>query len=559
MRLLRTVVLAAAVSPGAALAATAPPAPSEPGFLVLAPDRGFLGNEEIRDAFESFAKGRRASLVVVTDERTRGRLDAALETLRDAGAARVVVLPLFLSRSDPRLARAAALMTDAPSLPALDWARPFGESVFAVEALASRLRRIEDRDRRTLVLVGSGAQDEAQARRLREDWQRIGDAAAAGLGFESVRVVLVPRSADLGAALTEAARGADRPLVVPFHLGSKLDGMMTFDNQVRGEAPAGAEVRAADLTPDASLALWMAREANRATPPAAGEIGVVVLAHGADYQWNETMRQAVAPLAARYLVEPAFSMADPVVIERAVRRLEARGARAIVILRVFGLAASFRAQVEQLIGLDVENGPPAGAAAAQDHGHHGHGQPAAPVRLLSSALLITVGGVEDHPLFAQTLLERARALSKDPARETLVLVAHGEGDDQRDAHWRKLLASIATRMRASGGDRFRAIRVGTWREDWPDKRRDAVAEVRTFVEEAATRSGRAIVVPARTLGQGPEKSLLEGLAFDLAEGFAPHPLFARWASEQVAAALPSLSAPARPARAGGAAGPGGDR
>src|SRR3546814_11575159 len=43
---------------GAAIAAE--PAPSLPGFLVAAPDRGFTGNEEIRDAFAGFADGRNA-------------------------------------------------------------------------------------------------------------------------------------------------------------------------------------------------------------------------------------------------------------------------------------------------------------------------------------------------------------------------------------------------------------------------------------------------------------------------------------------------------------------
>jgi hypothetical protein len=33
--------------------------------------------------------------------------------------------------------------------------------------------------------------------------------------------------------------------------------------------------------------------------------------------------------------------------------------------------------------------------------------------------------------------------------------------------------------RALGGDRFRAIEIGTWREDWPDKRAAAVEEVRS--------------------------------------------------------------------------------
>jgi hypothetical protein len=229
-------------------------------------------------------------------------------------------------------------------------------------------------------------------------------------------------------------------------------------------------------------------------------------------------------------------MADPVVIERAVRRLEARGARFIVILRVFGLASSFQPVVERLIGLDVERGDAPDPHAGHRMSHE-HGGARPPARIRSPAVMVTIGGVEDDPLFAEALLARAQSLARDPSRETVVLVAHGAGDDAEDAHWRDVLASLATRMQQQGGQRFRAIRTGTWREDWPDKRPAAVEQVRSFVREAVSDGGRALVIPARVLGQGPERSLLEGLSFELGEGFAPLPAFARWANKELAAAV----------------------
>lgn len=528
---------------GLALAAgigTAHAATAAPGFIVVAPDRGFLGNEEARDAFETFAAERNAALVFVTDERTRTSLEAALMSVTARGAQRVVVLPFFLSRAEPRFRRVESLLSETAKVP-VAWARPFGESYFAVEELADRLRGLPDGAGRRVVVVGFAARDEGPREPMQVDAQRLADAAASGLGFERVRVVLEAPQA-LGTALAEAVKGGERPAIVPFHLGSKLDGMMSFTASVRRAAPAGTEVLDGDVTPNPSIGLWMAREANLQMPAGPGDVGVVVLAHGSDHHWNETMRQAVAPLAERYLVEPAFSMADPQVIERAVRRLERRGARAIVILRVFGLSESFRDDVERLIGLDVERGDPitahAGHAMGHGHGDHGPARPAARIR--SAAVLTTIGGLDDHALFARALVDRARSLSREPGRETVVLVAHGEGDDARNAHWQKVLSSLATRMRAEGGDRFRAIRAGTWREDWPEKRESAVETVRSLVEKATADGGRALVLPARTLGQGPERRLLEGLSFDLGEGFAPHPLFARWAEEQVAAAVAEL-------------------
>jgi sirohydrochlorin ferrochelatase len=508
----------------------------DPAFLVAAPDRGFLGNEETRDAFDAFARGRNAALVFVTDERTSATLDDALRAVSEKGARRLVVLPFFLSRSDPRHARVASLLTSrAPKL-TVSWGRPFGESYFAVEELADRMRAIREAGKARVIVVGAGAKDDESRRDMLADWKRLTEAAAAGLGFESVHAVLEPSNARLRTALEEAARGADRSVIVPFHLGSKLDGMMSYTASIGAAAPANVELIDGDVTPDPSVGMWMAREANRQKPLRPEDVGVVLLAHGSDYHWNETMRQALAPLGQRYKVEPAFSMADPIVIERAVRRLEARGARFIVTLRLFGLAASFRDNVERLIGLDVEGGEAPDPHAGHRSGHE-HGEARAPARIRTAAVMATTGGLEDDPLFAEALLARAQSLSRDPSRETVILVAHGDGDDDRDAHWREILASLAERMREMGGGRFRAIRSSTWREDWPEKREVAAELVRSLVRDASADGGRALVIPARTLGQGPERRLLEGLSFELGEGFAPLPLFARWAAKEVAAAI----------------------
>src|SRR5690606_4299149 len=222
--------------------------------------------------------------------------------------------------------------------------------------------------------------------------------------------------------------------------------------------------------------------------------GVVIHAHGSDFHWNETMRKAAADLEDDYLVEYAFSMGDPPTLERALRRLEERGARAAVIVRIFGLERSFRDGIDRFIGSDFENCAPANASAH----HHGHGASVTPARLPVSMPVVSVGGIEDHPYFAAALLDRARKLSEDAARETVILVAHGVGDEKGNQYWIELLESLRAQMLEAGGDDFRAIHVATWREDWPDKREAAVAHIRELIENANADGGRALVVPART-------------------------------------------------------------
>lgn len=540
--------------------------------LVIAPDRGFMGNEEVREALESFAQGKNGEIVFVTDERTRETLNRAMQRLSDAGARQVVALPLFLSDSDPKWSLAKKLLAElpkggeaspaaSPSAPAVSLGRLFGQSYFAVEVLADRLRAIENPAGRDVIVVGYGAKDAESREQMETDWQRLVDLAAKDFGFKSARAVVwydpsvKDRQQETERVLTETAKGGERVAVVPFHFGKKLDDMMTFTASLRSKLPQGAELIGGEVTPHPAVATWMAREWNRQVPMRAEDLGVVFLAHGSDYHWNETMREAVAPLTEQYKMEFAFCMADPPLVERAVRRLEERGARAIVIVRVFGLAASFKPDVERMIGLDVEKAlgheqPEAhshvshddhSAHAAHGHGgHHGHAAGPPGPRIRSAALLTTVGGLEDHRYFAEALLDRAKSLSKEPKNETVFLVAHGAGDDPNNDHWRRLLESLAGQMRANGGAAFRAIQTGTWREDWPDKRAPELAALREKVEEASRDGGRAIVIPARTAAQGEEKGFLKGLAFELGNGFAPHPLFARWIEERIQAGAVAL-------------------
>ena len=516
----------------------------EIGFIVVAPDRGFQGNEEIRDAFEPFAARHNAALVVVTDERTRATLAEAVSRLAQRDIRRIVVLPYFLSRHDPRFVRVETLLTERAwqqtASATVTLARPFGESYFAVEALADRLYVLPDASGRRVIVVGDGADTPETMTRMEADWRRLAQSAAEGLPFKSVHALvwnsaatpdLDARRRELQAALTQAAAGGKRVTLVPFHLGRKLDSMMTFTNELKQLAPAGAELVPDE--PQPAISTWLEHEANRYLPLAPRNIGVVILAHGSDYHWNETLRAAVRLLEQHYLVEYCFSMADPPLIERSIRRLEQRGARAAVIVRVFGLADSFADDVARLFGLDIEPGhtPPAHVMPA--HHVHGDDHAGAPRRIRTALLVRSVGGLDDHPLFARALLERALSLSKDPARETVILTAHGAGDDARNQRWLDVLESLARKIRAGEGKAFRAIRVATWREDWPEKRAPWIAKVRQMVADAAGDGGSALVIPARTNAQGPERKFLKGLEFALGTGFAPHPLFAQWVDEQI--------------------------
>jgi len=176
------------------------------------------------------------------------------------------------------------------------------------------------------------------------------------------------------------------------------------------------------------------------------------------------------------------------------------------------------------------------------HGMAGHMSLAAAPRIRADVPVVTVGGVGSSPLMARALLANARSVSQDPARETVILVAHGQGDDAANRRWLELLDSLARQMRADGGNQFRAIEYTTWREDWPDKRKQAVKHARDMVKQAGRDHGRVLIVPARINRRGQADRYLKGLDFGWSQGFAQTPYFAQWFEREIARGVKQLNA-----------------
>lgn len=533
--------------------AKAAPRPNRPGFLVAAPDRGFLGNEEFRDSFERFAKGERAELLIVSDSEvyTGERFERALEALKKKGAKQVVILPFFMSTADSRYKRLARLVeTRGPST--AKFSSVFGQSYLAVERLADAFRGMHHTQGINVVVFGHGATDQATRAIMERELLSLTQKAAKGFGFASTKALVLfdgPSMEDDARAKEEKERihsQAEGTVLVPFHLGAKLDSMMTLSGFVTGSLLKGSTVAEGDITPSELVFTWLRREANRFADTPSNETGVIILAHGSEFEWNQTMQDALKPLEKKYKVEYSFSMADQPVLQRAVSRLEARGAKSVVIVRIFGLGSSFRTTVDEMFGLSLDGHalePSSGTQATTSHHHTGHGdghghgsshgQAVPSPRIRTPILMASVGGLDDHDLFADALLDRARGLSRDPSKDTVILVAHGSGQDADNDRWLGVLESMAAKMKRSSN--FREIKVATWREDWPEKREPWVSRVRQFVEDASKEEGRAIVIPARTNAEGFEKRFLKGLKYELGSGFAPHPLFLKWVDEQVEA------------------------
>lgn len=296
------------------------------------------------------------------------------------------------------------------------------------------------------------------------------------------------------------------------------------------------------------------------------KLGLLVMAHGGDTSWNSEVEAAVQPLRAEYSTEIAYGMATPSTIEAAVERLEARGVQRIAVVRMFVSGDSFLALTEYIVGLRKEL--PSGSEHADashdhalaehemsslhDHSHtpaeatpahlvnsdtsaasadQGHHHMESPRRIRATAeLVLSRQGVSESPLIDEILVDRVRTLSRDPIRESILILGHGPGDDSENARWLTTMKQRAARICDVG--RFRAVKCETLREDWPEKRVAAEKRIRRFVEEGNRDGGRVIVVPFRVAGFGPYKEVLDGLNYVAdGRGFCPHPNMTRWLQE----------------------------
>ena len=77
---------------------------------------------------------------------------------------------------------------------------------------------------------------------------------------------------------------------------------------------------------------------------------------------------------------------------------------------------------------------------------------------------------------------------------------------------------------------LKGIHAATVREDWPDKRESAVADVRRLIQEGG-RDGHVLVIADRLYGSGPYKKFFQGLDYRLNESGLNHPLLTEWLAD----------------------------
>lgn len=269
----------------------------------------------------------------------------------------------------------------------------------------------------------------------------------------------------------------------------------------------------------------------------AAKIGTIIVAHGADREWNAPVEALADSISTGGPVRVSFLMGKGASTHKfsdAAAQLEALGVRQIVVvpLMVSSHSAHYR-QIRWLAGLEDSLD-----ARLAEHMHHMGVEPAmvkVPIRVASA--------LDDAVEIAEVLAERATALATDPREQALFLVAHGPNEAAEYALWMENLRRVADRVREKTG--FRDVRVDAVRDDAPAPvRAEAVRRVRELIalQQAATQRDVVVVPILISRGALTRSTLVKDLAglpiVYSGAALLPHPALQRWIETQVRASRP---------------------
>jgi hypothetical protein len=258
------------------------------------------------------------------------------------------------------------------------------------------------------------------------------------------------------------------------------------------------------------------------------EVGILALGHGYKEPGNTFFRNAYEPIGRRHPVAAGLGMAmmSSDHIQTAVDRLEKAGAKTIVAIPTeVGDDTSLIRQWHYIFGLTDES-------AYLDV-----------PRVKSKAKIVVTKTPTTSPVTSEILAAYARSAVRDPAKEVVLLVAHGPEDAADNAKLMKILEGHAARVKAVSG--VREVRYDSLQDDATTEVREAnVKRMRDWISAHGEMGHRVIVLQVLMTGQGGVTARLrrdfDGLNYDLVDkGLAEHPLFNTWIEESVREALAS--------------------
>ena len=513
------------------------------GFMVIAEDRGFVGNNETVNLFNQFEREYLSSLVFVgrkydgIKSEYSEYIQKGISELDNKGVSEIVILPLFLSESNYIL---KMLRKNIPSYHFkgdIRWNRAMSGSYLIAQILLDSVNKLsKNPTEENILLVGRGAIDEKSEKLIKEELKQLVNYIKKRKTYKSVQVgvyysynadekIRKTKDNEVDEMVIHAAAKTGRTLLVPFVIGPKYSHMMSFTHFVeRRFEDIDLIYHSDEILLHPNVLIWMKKAANAHIPISNNNpIGVVVMPHGATKPYNDAIEKTIEPLKKKYQVEMAYGMGDSISLQNAISNLEGKGIKRIVFVRMYPSSDQFKEKTDYILGLDSR-------VPEQWDG-------LIPSQVRTSAIINTFGGYEEDSLIAGIFLDRIKEVSKNPTEETIVLLAHGGKNEQAEKLRNEKLDSHISWIQKQSNPPFKKIIGMTLREDWPDKRAKAVKEIKKVVKEGNS-SGKVIIISNRLYGSGPYNHFLKGLEFEMnSKGLAPHPNLTKWLEKGIEIAV----------------------
>jgi sirohydrochlorin ferrochelatase len=256
-----------------------------------------------------------------------------------------------------------------------------------------------------------------------------------------------------------------------------------------------------------------------------GKVGVLMLNHGVSEESDQAFRKSLTPIAGRQPTAIGYGMAMTTgdALQQAVDELNARGVDTIVAVDPdTSMHKSLYRQWRYILGLSDKA---AYVAVPQIH---------------SKARILLAAPVNDSPLVGQILLDHAKEQSRNPAKEAVVIIAHGPEDNEDNPGDLAEVKKLAAWVQKKG--KFARVDAHNIQDDAPAPVRAANVKIFRGMATAAQAQGlEVIVVPYVINAKGLQPKLqhdLEGLNFRFQEkGISDHPNFVKWINATVSETL----------------------
>jgi hypothetical protein len=246
-----------------------------------------------------------------------------------------------------------------------------------------------------------------------------------------------------------------------------------------------------------------------------GSTGVLILSHGVGENSDRAMKQAFEPLAAKKPTAIGFgmSMMNSAHLQAAVDDLVARGAKTIVLVDE-GTTTKYNSLTrhwQYIFGLHPES-------SYLD----------VPKVRAPGVRFLWAGHFNDSPLVTDMIYENAKSVSRNPAKETLILVGHGPEDNADNGPDLKILQAHVDRIAAK--KEFADVKIINLQDDAIRPIRESnVRTLRKWVEQAGRQGNEVIVVAVAAASWGVQNHIkqdLRGLKYTFAEkGLSENPKF----------------------------------